>query len=251
MVRGKRDDLPQSLDVFGVNFYSRLHLRFPGTQRVIGDFAYRDRSGNGFSDNGWEIVPQALGPLLDIAAESGLPPLVVTENGIADATDRYRSHFINTHVSHILFAISRGVPIYGYFHWSLIDNYEWLEGFEPRFGLYEVDRITLDRRARPSVTRSATSGAIVPQRLKPSDLSQQAPKRSPRIARPAATPLQTAHGELHCVGDTPNRKRGDADAARRSAHSHDVVGRQASRCARSSTSSAAPGTMSLRSPTTS
>lgn len=150
MVRGRRDDLPQSLDVFGVNFYSRLHLRFPGTERVIGDFAYRDRSGNGFSDNGWEIVPQALGPLLDIAAESGLP-LVVTENGIADASDRYRPHFIHTHVSHILYAISRGVPIHGYFHWSLIDNFEWLDGFEPRFGLYEVDRITLDRRPRPSV----------------------------------------------------------------------------------------------------
>ncbi len=150
LVRGRRDDLPKSLDVFGVNFYSRLHLRCPGTERVVGDFAYRDRSGNGFSDNGWEIVPQALGPLLETAAESGLP-LVVTENGIADATDRYRPQFIRSHVGHILYARSRGIPIHGYFHWSLIDNFEWLEGYGPRFGLYEVDRETLQRRPRRSI----------------------------------------------------------------------------------------------------
>jgi len=149
-IRGRRDDLPQSLDTFGVNFYSRLHLRCPGTERIVGDFAYRDRSGNGFTDNGWEIVPQALGPLLEIAAESGLP-LMVTENGIADATDRYRSSFIRSHTAHIEYAISRGIPIHGYFHWSLLDNFEWLDGFGPRFGLYEVDRDTLERRPRRSV----------------------------------------------------------------------------------------------------
>jgi beta-glucosidase len=149
-VRGRRDDLPASLDVFGINFYSRLHLRCPGTQRAGGDYAYRDRSGNGFSDNGWEIVPQAFGPLLETAAESGFP-LVVTENGIADATDRYRPQFIRSHVGHILFAMSRGIPIHGYFHWSLLDNFEWLEGYGPRFGLYEVDRQTFERRPRRSI----------------------------------------------------------------------------------------------------
>ena len=150
LIRGRRDDLPASLDLFGVNFYSRLHLRFPGTERIIGDFAYRDRSGNGFTDNGWEIVPQALGTLLDTAAHSGLP-LVITENGIADAHDRFRAAFIRSHVAHMQFAISRGIPIHGYFHWSLIDNFEWLDGFAPRFGLYEVDRVTLERKPRPSI----------------------------------------------------------------------------------------------------
>jgi beta-glucosidase len=150
MIRGNRADLTRSLDVFGVNFYSRLHLRFPGTERALGDFAYRDRSGRGFTDNGWEIVPEALGPLLDTAAESGLP-LVVTENGIADANDRVRPEFIRRHVEEIRGAIERGIPIHGYFHWSLIDNFEWLDGFGPKFGLYEVDRTTLERRARASV----------------------------------------------------------------------------------------------------
>jgi len=146
-IRGRRDDLPRSLDVFGVNFYSRLHLRCPGTKRFIGEFAYRDATGAGLTDNGWEIVPEAFPALLEEAASAGFP-LVVTENGLADANDRLRSRFLETHVE----AMARAnVPVHGYFHWSLLDNYEWLDGFGPKFGLYAVDRMTLLRTPRPSV----------------------------------------------------------------------------------------------------
>ncbi|HVR39668.1 MAG TPA: family 1 glycosylhydrolase [Thermoanaerobaculia bacterium] len=69
MLRGRRDDLQKSLDVFGVNFYSRLHMRSPGRERMIGDFAYRDRSGIGLTDNGWEVIPSALGAMLDEAPD--------------------------------------------------------------------------------------------------------------------------------------------------------------------------------------
>lgn len=146
-IRGRRDDLPRSLDVFGVNFYSRLHLRCPGTKRFIGEFAYRDASGAGLTNNGWEIVPELLPALLREAASAGFP-LVVTENGLADADDRLRPAFLESHVKAIATA---GVPVHGYFHWSLLDNYEWLDGFGPKFGLYAVDRDTLERRPRPSV----------------------------------------------------------------------------------------------------
>jgi beta-glucosidase len=146
-IRGRRDDLPRSLDVFGVNFYSRLHLRCPGRTRFIGEFAYRDASGGGLTDNGWEIVPEAFPALLEEAASAGYP-LVVTENGLADANDRMRARFLETHVE----AITRSkVPVAGYFHWSLLDNYEWLDGFGPKFGLYAVDRATMLRTPRPSV----------------------------------------------------------------------------------------------------
>lgn len=146
-IRGRRDDLPQSLDVFGVNFYSRLHLRCPGTKRFIGEFGYRDASGAGLTDNGWEIVPDAFPALLQEAASAGFP-LVVTENGLADAHDRLRDRFLETHVD----AMARaGVPVHGYFHWSLLDNYEWLDGFDPKFGLYAVDRSTMLRTPRSSV----------------------------------------------------------------------------------------------------
>lgn len=154
-IRGRRDDLPQSLDVFGVNFYSRLHLRCPGRTRLIGEFAYRDAAGAGLTDNGWEIVPGEIAPLLREAAGSGFP-VVVTENGLADAGDRLRARFLEEHSAAIA---ASGVPVHGYFHWSLLDNYEWLDGFGPRFGLYEVDRDTMERRARPSVETFRRLGA--------------------------------------------------------------------------------------------
>jgi beta-glucosidase len=146
---GRRDDLPASLDVLGINFYSRLHLRSPGKERLVGDFAYRDRTGLGLTDNGWEIVPEALGPLLREAARIG-KPLLVTENGLADAADSRRASFLRAHAEALGSAIAAGVPVHGFFHWSLLDNYEWLDGFGPKFGLFEVDRRTFDRRPRPS-----------------------------------------------------------------------------------------------------
>ena len=148
-VRGRRDELPDSLDVFGVNFYSRMHLQCPGRTRAIGDFTYRDRSGRGLTDNGWEIVPESFGKMLTEASAVG-KPLIVSENGLADATDRARGRFLEEHFAEIEGAIQRGIPVYGYLHWSLLDNYEWLDGFGPKFGLFEVDRTTMARRPRPS-----------------------------------------------------------------------------------------------------
>lgn len=149
-IKGRSDDLPGSLDFFGVNYYSRLHFRSPGRERGIGDFHYRDRSGHGLTDNGWEVIPEMLTPLLIGASQAGFP-LVVTENGIADGTDAMRGPFLTAHAREIEIVESRGVPIHGYFHWSLLDNYEWLDGYGPRFGLYEVDRSTMRRAARDSV----------------------------------------------------------------------------------------------------
>lgn len=148
-VRGRRDDLPRLTDVFGVNFYSRLHLRCPGRERLVGDFAYRDASGSGLTDNGWEVAPRELETMLKEASRSGLP-LIVTENGLADGVDRARGAFIDDHLVAIERAAASGVEVHGYLHWSLLDNYEWLDGFGPRFGLYEVDRSTFERRPRPS-----------------------------------------------------------------------------------------------------
>ncbi len=149
-IRGRRDELPAWLDAFGINFYSRLHMSFPGRKRMIGDFDYHDRTGHGLTDNGWEIAPHILGELIDEASLIGRP-LLITENGLADATDRFRPDFLRMHCEEIAKAEARGIPIHGYFHWSLLDNYEWLDGYGPRFGLYAVDRRTMARRARPSV----------------------------------------------------------------------------------------------------
>jgi beta-glucosidase len=150
MIRGRRDELPCWLDAFGINFYSRLHLRCPGRTRVIGDFDYHDRTGHGLTDNGWEIAPSILGELIDEASQSGFP-LLITENGIADGSDRLRPAYLQMHAEEIRKAEERGIPIHGYLHWSLLDNYEWLDGYDPKFGLYAVDRETMARTPRPSV----------------------------------------------------------------------------------------------------
>ena len=72
------------------------------------------------------------------------------ENGLADENDNQRADFIKDHLRYIHKAISEGVDVRGYFHWSLLDNFEWAEGYGPKFGLYTVDKKTFTRRARPS-----------------------------------------------------------------------------------------------------
>lgn len=147
---GRRRGLPASLDFLGVNYYSRLHLRFLGEGGRIGSFSYRDPRGRGLTDNGWEVVPEAFLPLLRECASIG-KPLLVTENGLADANDRQRAAFLEEHVAVLAEAEAEGIPVHGYLHWSLVDNFEWLDGWERRFGLLELDRASLARRPRPSV----------------------------------------------------------------------------------------------------
>jgi beta-glucosidase/6-phospho-beta-glucosidase/beta-galactosidase len=77
-------------------------------------------------------------------------PLFVTENGIADSRDALRPDYLASHLKEIAAAVSRGVDVRGYYHWSLLDNFEWVKGFTPRFGLWEVDYDTFERKPRPS-----------------------------------------------------------------------------------------------------
>jgi beta-glucosidase len=143
------ENLPRTVDFVGVNYYSRLHLRFPGRDRLAGDFFYLDRGGRGLTDTGWEVHPDGLEACLRIAAEPGLP-VIVTENGIATDSDRLRCDFLREHVAVLAHVRRSGLDLRGYFYWSLLDNFEWLEGFAPRFGLFEVDYATHARRRRPS-----------------------------------------------------------------------------------------------------
>jgi len=64
-----------------------------------------------------------------------------------DATGDKRGKYIRSHVHAIERALGEGIPVRGYFHWSLVDNFEWADGFAPRFGLYRVDAATLNRAA--------------------------------------------------------------------------------------------------------
>ena len=151
------DGLSAAQDFVGVNYYSRVHIRFRGVPGAIGEFFYRDPASRGLTDMGWEIRPEGFDSVLRQAGETGLPVLV-TENGIATRDDRLRCDFLRQHALILSHRRAAGTPIEGYFHWSLIDNFEWLEGFRPRFGLFEVDYATFARRRRPSADLFAALG---------------------------------------------------------------------------------------------
>jgi beta-glucosidase len=142
-------------DFFGINYYSRDLVRFaPGRPQELFT-ARRVPAGAELSDLGWEIYPEGLGALVRTwARRSGLP-VYVTENGLADAADSRRASFLERHLAELARALADGVDVRGYFHWSLVDNFEWAEGYEPRFGLVEVDFATQARRPRASARRYA------------------------------------------------------------------------------------------------
>jgi beta-glucosidase len=137
-------------DFFGVNYYSRDVVRFSRAHAAEGFAAREVAKGAEVSDLGWEIFPAGLGSVLrEWAARSGRH-VYVTENGIADATDTKRPAFLLAHLAEVARAIADGVDVRGYYHWSLLDNFEWAEGYTPRFGLVAVDYATQARTIRPS-----------------------------------------------------------------------------------------------------
>jgi beta-glucosidase len=73
-------------------------------------------------------------------------PIIITENGIATGDDQKKIKFIKGHVDVLERCLENGIDVRGYFYWSLIDNYEWLRGFDARFGLYRVDFSTFERK---------------------------------------------------------------------------------------------------------
>ncbi|WP_028842309.1 glycoside hydrolase family 1 protein [Thermodesulfovibrio yellowstonii] len=132
------------LDFFGINYYTRVHMRFNPLRKLFIEFRHRDIDGHGLTDMGWEIYPKGLKKVLKYASKLNVP-LIITENGIATKDDNKKMKFIKAHVDVIENAISEGIDVRGYFYWSLIDNYEWLHGLDARFGLYRVDFKTYRR----------------------------------------------------------------------------------------------------------
>jgi beta-glucosidase len=110
---------------------------------------------------GWAVHPDGLREVLHRAARTGLP-LFVTENGIATTDDTERVAYLATHLAALAQARAEGVDVRGYLHWSAFDNFEWSEGYRPRFGLIAVDRQNdFARHPKPSAhafARVARSG---------------------------------------------------------------------------------------------
>ncbi|MBI5622927.1 MAG: glycoside hydrolase family 1 protein [Elusimicrobia bacterium] len=145
------------MDYLGINYYTRIFVNrspfspLPGRavpgyaelQAGVGRLGYRllgGRRGEGEpTDMGWEVHPEGLGRVVSaLWREHGLPILIL-ENGIADASGLRREAYIRDHLASLASAMRQGAEVRGYFHWSLVDNYEW-GSYRPRFGLHSRDR---------------------------------------------------------------------------------------------------------------
>lgn len=136
-------------DFLGLNYYSRDLISFSLFRPGFIDRGIK--AGAAVTDLNWEIFPEGIYQLVkELHLRYPTLPILVTENGIADRNDSQREGFMRSHLGQILRAIGEGIPVEGYCHWTLMDNYEWAEGFAPRFGLYQNETGEQIRRLRPS-----------------------------------------------------------------------------------------------------
>ena len=132
-------------DFWGINYY--FHVRFKH-RGLTPEAAPTLEQTHDISDLGWEIYPEGLFDVLTDLSDD--IPIYITECGIASTNDDRRNRFLITYLQEVARAVKSGVNVRGFFYWSLLDNFEWHLGFEPRFGLIEVDYQTQKRIIRPS-----------------------------------------------------------------------------------------------------
>jgi beta-glucosidase len=151
LISFKRDiDLNNLIDFWGINYYYRLHVHFRLSLGLPFDFKFIHRSGEGVSDMGWESHSNGLYKTAKWLAKKG-KPIIITENGIATNDDRKRIEYLQNHMRIIRKIQKKGIDLRGYFYWSFLDNYEWLEGTSARFGLIGIDyQNDLARIEKPS-----------------------------------------------------------------------------------------------------
>ena len=152
VIDGDMDVIAQPLDFVGVNYYTR-NFSSSGNPWDVRANAAR------VTDMGWEVFPQGLTELLVRLHQDYAPKaLLVTENGAAfvdklaggRVVDPDRLEYLREHIAACADAIAQGVPLTGYFAWSLLDNFEWASGYAKRFGLVYIDYVTQQRIVKSS-----------------------------------------------------------------------------------------------------
>jgi beta-glucosidase len=133
----------RTCDYLGVQTYSRA---------IVGKKDLPPPKGAELTQVGWEYYPECVEGVVRYAAKETGVPIYVTENGIATNDDARRIEYYHRALTGLKRAMDDGVDVRGYVTWSLLDNFEWMSGFEPKFGIVAVDRITQRRTIKPSAT---------------------------------------------------------------------------------------------------
>lgn len=146
----------KTLDYIGINYYGR-NLADVHSWRISSLLLETCRDNHHplrKNSLGWDIYPQGLYKLL-MALKKYHLPIMITENGICTEDDNLRWDYIREHLEQTAMAMGRGVKVLGYIYWSLIDNFEWAQGFAPRFGLVRIDYQNQKRTIRESARKLA------------------------------------------------------------------------------------------------
>lgn len=131
-------------DFLGVQSYTRQCFDEKGNKYTP--------EGVELTQMGYEFYPQAIANVVRAAAKEFKGDLIVTENGVATADDSRRQEYIKEATAGLQACIADGIPLKGYLHWSLMDNFEWQKGFSMQFGLIAVDRSNMKRTPKESLS---------------------------------------------------------------------------------------------------
>ena len=157
--------LRRTLDWIGLNYYGRIHIAFDrNAQEMLYTRIVADEQAEMMDGNYGELYPKGLYRALKRLARLNLP-IYITENGIPDADDDMRPRALLLHLRQLWWALQENLPIRAYYHWTLVDNFEWIDGWSLRFGLFELDPATQARKRRPSAdlyAAIAQGNAITP-----------------------------------------------------------------------------------------
>jgi beta-glucosidase len=141
-VYGRWLELARDDDFVGVQNYERIWYDATGP--------VPPRPGAPRNHMGSAVDPESLGGAVRYVYGAARVPVLVTEHGLGTDDDTLRAGFIAPSLAGLLDAMADGVPVLGYCHWTLLDNFEWIFGYAFHYGLFAVDRTTFERAAKPS-----------------------------------------------------------------------------------------------------
>jgi beta-glucosidase len=139
------DAVADSMDLIGVNYY---YSQVASVRRFI--LRPHGELASNYTQNGWTINAEGLYNVLTTVQQRYGKPIVISENGIGTQSEQKKIRYFREHVNQMRRAMADGVDIRGYFAWTLIDNYEWAEGYAANFGLTHLDKDSMKLLIEPS-----------------------------------------------------------------------------------------------------